>query len=97
MIRLDENKLNLLRSIKKNYNLDLYLFWSRVDSKKKWWDIDLLVFNKNNDISNLELSLIIEREFFKKFEEKIDVIVFWKKLDEKQEIFYNSIKKVKIC
>lgn len=95
-MRLWKSRLDLLKKFSKEYNWDFYLFWSRVDDSKKWWDIDLLVINKS-DILNLKLSLILEREFFKKFDEKIDIVVFSEKMKKEQELFFNSITKEKIC
>ncbi len=96
-MRLKKEKLSLLQSFSRKYNWDFYLFWSRLDKNKKWWDIDLLVINKDK-ISNLKLSIILEREFFKKFEEKIDIVVFpkEKEMKKEQKIFFTNIKKQKI-
>jgi hypothetical protein len=55
-----------------------------------------LVINKTN-ILNLKLSLILERDFFKKFDEKIDIVVFSERMKKEQELFFNSITKEKIC
>ena len=96
-MRLEREKLELLKLFNKKYLWDFYLFWSRIDDKKKWWDIDLMVINKDKKISNLKLSLILEREFFKKFEEKIDIVVFPENMKKEQELFFNNIKKEKIC
>jgi hypothetical protein len=95
-MRLWKSRLDLLKNFSKKYNWDFYLFWSRVDDKKKWWDVDLLVINKEN-ISNLKLSIILEREYFKNFNEKIDIVVFWKKMKKEQKLFFNSLTKEKIC
>ena len=95
-MRLWKSRLDLLKSFSKKYKWDFYLFWSRVDDTKKWWDVDLLVINKDN-ISNLKLSLILEREYFKNFDEKIDIVVFSEKMKKDQELFFNSITKEKIC
>jgi len=56
----------------------------------------LLVINKDKKISNLKLSLILEREFFKNFEEKIDIVVFNENMKEEQKLFFNNIIKEKI-
>jgi len=45
----------------------------------------------------LKLSLILEREYFKNFDEKIDIVVFSEKMKKDQELFFNSITKEKIC
>ena len=95
-MRLWKSRLNMLKNFSKKYNWDFYLFGSRVDDNKRWWDIDLLVINKD-DISNLKLSLILEREYFKNFDEKIDIVVFSEKMKKEQELFFNSITKEKIC
>ncbi len=95
-MRLKKEKLELLKLFNKNYNWDFYLFWSRVDDKKKWWDIDLLVINKDKKVSDLKLSIILEREFFKNFEEKIDIVVFNENMKNEQKLFFNNIKKEKI-
>gem|GEM_PF-4084749 len=56
----------------------------------------MLVINKDKKISNLKLSLILEREFFKNFEEKIDIVVFNENMKEEQKLFFNNIIKEKI-
>jgi len=94
-MRLWKARLNLLKNFSEKYNWDFYLFGSRVDDTKKWWDVDLLVINKDN-ISNLKLSIILEREYFKNFDEKIDVVVFSENLKEEQKLFFNSLTKEKI-
>jgi len=85
-------KFALMNSIK-DINQKVYLFWSRVDDKKKWWDIDILVIN-DWTFNDLELSLLIQREFFKKCEEKLDVIIMHKNMNEDEKIFFNSIHKI---
>jgi len=77
----------------KDINGKVYLFWSRTDEHKKWWDIDLLIIN-DWEKSNLELSLYVERIFFKNCEEKIDVIVFSKNMNKEENLFFNNINKI---
>jgi hypothetical protein len=45
----------------------------------------------------LKLSIVLEREYFKNFDEKIDIVVFSEKMKEEQELFFNSLTKEKIC
>jgi predicted nucleotidyltransferase len=95
-MRLKNDKLSLLQSFNKKIKWDFYLFWSRLDDSKKWGDIDLLIINKSK-ISNLKLSLLLEKDFFKEFEEKIDIVVFNENMKKEEKIFFNNIKKEKIC
>ena len=94
-MRLYKWQYNLLQSLAKTINWDLYLFWSRVYDDKKGWDIDILIINKS-DKDNLKLSLEVEREFFKQYEQKIDVVVFNENMTREQRLFFDSIKKQKI-
>lgn len=92
-MRLSKIENSSLNEAIKDINGKVYLFWSRTDENKKWWDIDLLIIN-NWEKSNLELSLFVERTFFKNCEEKIDVVVFSKIMNEKESLFFNSIDKI---
>ena len=85
-------KFALFNAIK-NINQKVYLFWSRTYDDKKWGDIDILVINDTNK-NNLELSLFIEREFFKNCEEKLDVVILPKVMNEKEKLFFNNINKI---
>lgn len=84
--------LSVLERYQKNISGEYYIFWSRIDDTKKWWDIDILVVNKSQE-SDLRLSLDIERELFSISEEKIDVVVFPENMNPEQKTFFESIPK----
>ena len=84
-----------LKNAIKNIVWDIYAFGSRLNPKVKWWDIDIVIINKSKD-SNLQVSMKVEKEFFKICEEKIDVVVLPEKMSDEQSSFFNIIKKVPI-
>lgn len=92
-MRLSKIENSALKYAIKDLNLPVYIFWSRTDDNKKWWDIDIIIINNTSE-KNLSISIRVEREFFKKCEEKIDVVVFPKIMNEEQKLFFNSINKV---
>jgi predicted nucleotidyltransferase len=93
-VRLNKSQIDALINSIKGICDEAYIFGSRADLSKKGGDIDLLVFAKNNAY---DLSKTIRRNYFKEFEEKIDVVVFDNSnLTELQSAFLNTIKKVKI-
>jgi len=73
---------------------EVYLFGSRVDDTKKGGDVDILVFSTE---PAYKLAQQIRIEYFKKCEEKIDVVVMNpNNLNEEQIAFLNVIEKIKI-
>ena len=76
-MRLDLKEREALKYALKDFKGKIYLFGSRLDNSKKGGDIDILIMpDKNAD--TLSLSIEIEKKFFLKCEQKLDVIVYKK-------------------
>ena len=41
-MRLNLKEKTVLETLRKKIIWNMYLFWSRVDMDKKWWDIDIM-------------------------------------------------------
>jgi predicted nucleotidyltransferase len=74
-MRFDKNEKDALIYAFKNFNGKVYLFGSRLDDTKKGGDIDIMIV-PNKKINTLKLSIEIQRRFFSRCEQKLDVIVF---------------------
>jgi len=71
-MRLDALEREALKYALNDFNGDVYLFGSRIDDTKKGGDIDILLVPKERT-NTFKLSLGIQRKFFSKCEENIDV------------------------
>ena len=74
-MRLDALEREALKYALNDFTGDVYLFGSRVDDTKKGGDIDILLVPKDRT-NSFKLSLKIQREFFSKCEENIDVVIY---------------------
>jgi len=72
-MRLDALEREALKYALNDFNGDVYLFGSRIDDTKK--DIDILLIPKERT-NTFKLSLGIQRKFFSKCEENIDVVIY---------------------
>jgi len=54
---------------------EVFLFGSRTDDSKNGGDIDILLIPKEKT-NPLKLSLQIQKNFFSKYEEDIDVVIY---------------------
>ncbi len=89
-MRIDKDEKDALRFALKDFKGDAYLFGSRLNDKSKGGDIDLFLIPQKK-INALKLSLKIQRKFFSKCEERIDVVVSGNDLYG-QEILKNAKK-----
>jgi len=93
-VRLNNSQIDAIINSITGICDEAYIFGSRTELDKKGGDIDLLVFSKSNAYN---LSKTIRRNYFKLYEEKIDVVVFDKtQLSDLQRAFLNTIYLVKI-
>ena len=93
-IRLDRYEKNALLHALNGVDDEVYVFGSRLDSKKRGGDIDLVVFSKQN---SFVLSRQIAQRFFIHCEEKIDVLVFDRdNLSDEQNAFLATLQLTKI-
>ena len=53
-------------------NVKVFLFWSRVDDNKKWWDIDLFIDDNIDYWKWFQFSWDIKKQIW---EQKIDVLI----------------------
>jgi len=53
-------------------NVKVFLFWSRVDDNKKWWDIDLFIDDNIDYWKWFQFSWDIQKQIW---EQKIDVLI----------------------
>ena len=74
-MRLDALEREALKYALNDFNGDVYLFGSRIDDTKKGGDIDILLVPKERT-NTFKLSLGIQRKFFSKCEENIDVVIY---------------------
>ena len=91
-MRLDVCEKGALRYALNDFDGDVYLFGSRIDDTKRGGDIDILLVPKEK-VNSLKLSLKIQRKFFSRCEENIDVVIY----DESpfcQELIKNAKKLV---
>jgi len=93
-MRLDEEEKLALKYALEGIKGEVYLFGSRIDDSRKGGDIDILIFS---EAEAYRLSQNVSVKFFKKCEEKIDVIVIDKNnLSKEQQAFLNTIKMEKL-
>ena len=74
-MRFDKFEKEALRYAFQDFKGKVYLFGSRSDDTKRGGDIDLLLIPDEN-INPLKLSIEIQKRFFFKCEQKLDVLVF---------------------
>jgi predicted nucleotidyltransferase len=74
-MRFDKKEMDALIYALKNFKGKVYVFGSRLDDTKKGGDIDIMIV-PNKKINALKLPIEIQRRFFSRCEQKLDVIVF---------------------
>lgn len=75
---------------------EAYVFGSRTSLESKGGDVDILVIPDAQNFSEYRLSQQIALAFQSVCEEKVDVVVLPRKMDEGQQAFYRTIKKVRV-
>lgn len=74
-MRLDAQEKEALRFALKDFEGEVYLFGSRINTAKKGGDIDILLI-PHKKTNSLKLSLRVQARFFSRCEERIDVVIF---------------------
>ena len=86
-MRLDNNEKKALKYALKDFEGKVYIFGSRADDNKKGGDIDILIFPKKNT-GYFDLKIQIQKDFFLKCEQKLDVIIY-----DKHDLFCKEVLK----
>lgn len=76
-MRIDKQEKEALKYALQDFKGKIFLFGSRLDDSGKGGDIDIMVL-PDEKINSLKLSLEIQKQFFYKCEQKLDVIVYKK-------------------
>lgn len=74
-MRLDISERKALKYALEGFEGEVFLFGSRTDDSKNGGDIDVLLIPKEKT-NPLKLSLQIQKKFFSKCEEDIDVVIY---------------------
>ena len=74
-MRLDNNEKKALKYALRNFEGKVFIFGSRADDNKKGGDIDILIFPINT-ADYFDLKIKIQKDFFLKCEQELDVIVY---------------------
>jgi len=88
-MRFDKQEKEALRYALQDFEGEVFLFGSRVDDSQKGGDIDIMVIPEKR-ANNLKLSLEIQKRFFSRCEQKLDVVVFDKKNPFCREVLKNG-------
>lgn len=96
-MRLTKKEHDALRYSLQWFDGDVFLFGSRVDVHKKWWDIDVCLVS--SDVTQaFRISVDVATKFRSKVDQKIDVVVLPRhQKTTAQEAFFSSINKVPLC
>lgn len=74
-MRFDKYEKEALKYAFKNFKGKVYLYGSRIDDTKRGGDIDLLLI-PDEKITPLKLSIEIQKRFFSRCEQKLDVLIY---------------------
>jgi uncharacterized protein len=74
-MRFYKQEKEALKYAFKDFKGEVYVFGSRSDDTKKGGDIDILVIPQKNT-NSLKMSIEIQKRFFPRCEQKLDVIVY---------------------
>lgn len=74
-MRLSESEKEAIKFALKNFKGRVLLFGSRLNDSGRGGDIDILLIPEEQK-KGLDLSLDVQKRFFSKCEEKIDVIIY---------------------
>lgn len=74
-MRFDKHEKEALRYAFQKFKGKVYLYGSRADDTKRGGDIDLMLI-PDETINPLKLSIEIQKRFFFKCEQKLDVLVY---------------------
>ena len=74
-MRLDNTEINALKYAFRDFKGEIYLFGSRVDNNKRGGDIDIIIFPEKK-IDQFKMKIKIQKDFFLKCEENLDVVIY---------------------
>ncbi|NIM13270.1 MAG: nucleotidyltransferase domain-containing protein [Candidatus Aminicenantes bacterium] len=74
-MRFDRQEKEALKYALQNFRGKVFLYGSRLDDSKKGGDIDIMLIPDQN-ANALDLSIEIQKRFFTKCEQKLDVLVY---------------------
>ena len=74
-MRLDNTEINALKYAFRDFKGEIYLFGSRVDNNKRGGDIDIIIFPEKK-IDQFKMKIEIQKDFFLKCEENLDVVIY---------------------
>lgn len=74
-MRFDKYEKEALKYALKDFIGEVYFFGSRLDDSKRGGDIDVIVIPEKK-VNALKLSIEIQKRFFSRCEQKLDVLVY---------------------
>lgn len=88
-MRFDKQEKEALRYAFKDFKGKVYVFGSRLDAAKKGGDIDIMVIPDEKG-NALKLSIDIQKRFFSRCEQKLDIIIYDKSNPFCREVMSNA-------
>jgi predicted nucleotidyltransferase len=92
-MRLDQLERDALKFAFKDFKGNVFLFGSRLDDQKRGGDVDLIIIPDNKPYANpFKGSMEIQKRFFSRLEQSLDVIVYDKNNPFCMEMLKNAKK-----
>lgn len=95
-LRLSPVEKRALVSALHGLDVQAYVFGSRTLAEARGGDVDILVIPYARDYSDYRVSQQVVVAFQRVCEEKVDVVVLPRRMNEGQRAFFRTIKKVRV-
>lgn len=88
-MRFDKHEKEALKYALQDFRGQVYLYGSRLDDNRRGGDIDLLLI-PDERVNSVKLSIDIQKRFFSRCEQSLDVLVFREDNIFCQEVLKNA-------
>jgi predicted nucleotidyltransferase len=95
-LRLSPIETKALASAVGELDAHVFVFGSRTSREARGGDVDILVVPRTDTFSDYRVSQQVTVAFQRVCDEKVDVVVLPRRMDEGQRAFFRSIKKVRV-